>query len=307
LEPCFPGVMPRPPEGVTSHRSAPNLLVSQKAFRRLNSALVSKASGSMLADVSKAAAAPPNSLSLSLAFPMDTTLVTRQLDACTLPPSLGLAVACECRARGDMQRAMSEADGNVGTLYFKRDHDNQMNARAMMVGPTKALVKLCTAAETVEQEVRKMRESVKNEVAGMVEGLNALVAEIREEHETTYKTAVAALEAELRDVRHDADQAVTALEETLRRERATAKSAAGTAAADLAASDAKHRALSSTIEQLKASHASQVAKSETESAAALAAFRVESAARAEELRARCASSLPSEGQTSHMHTWVLRA
>ena len=230
-----------------------------------------------MADVSKAAASaatPPSSLKGSLTFPMDTTLVAKQLDACTLPPSLGLAVACECRARGDMQRAMTEADGNVGTMYFKRDHDNQMNARAMMVGPTKASAKLCTAAETVEQEVRKMREAVKCEVVGMVDGLNVLVAEIREVHKTTHTTAVAALEAELRDARRDAGQAVAALEETLRRERAAAKSAAGTAAADLAASDAKHRSLSSIIEQLKASHASQVAELEIESAAALAAFRM---------------------------------
>jgi hypothetical protein len=69
------------------------------------------------------------------------------------------ALLGSAKARAEGKHAMSEGELNLTKLYA-RDHDGMVAARALLVGTTKSLTRLISAAEELEVEAAKARASM---------------------------------------------------------------------------------------------------------------------------------------------------
>ena len=88
-----------------------------------------------------------------IAKPSMSTGMARKLITAT---PLDTAMTNSMRAREDAKRAMAEGEINLTKMY-SRDHDGMVTARALLVGSTKSLTRLVTAADVLEQEAAKAR------------------------------------------------------------------------------------------------------------------------------------------------------
>ena len=119
------------------------------------------------------------------------------------------ALKASAVARDEGRRAMAESELNLAKMYA-RDHDGMIVARGLLVGVTKALTRLCSAVETLEQETNKARAKLMDDAAALATAKTSSISVLMAEREALVETTVEELRAIETDSNFSLTQACTA-------------------------------------------------------------------------------------------------
>jgi hypothetical protein len=116
------------------------------------------------------------------------------------------------RTREESKRAMAESEQNLVKMYA-RDHDGLVTARALLVGCTKALTRMCAAAEALEVEASKARAQMLGDQDALAHAKSASISVLTAERDMMMQT----LRTEISNIENDTNFSLTILLANLNR------------------------------------------------------------------------------------------
>ena len=146
-----------------------------------------------------------------IAKPSMSTGVAKKLITAT---PLDTAMTNSMRAREEAKRAMAEGEINLTKMY-SRDHDGMVTARALLVGSTKSLTRLVTAADVLEQEAAKARARLQADHEALGQAKSTSITLLTAEREALIRT----LCRELHTIETDANFSLETLASNLNQTR----------------------------------------------------------------------------------------